>query len=161
MVRSRTRWAVVAVCTALLAAPVVTACSADSADRNAAAVHAQVIVPADFETADASNEDEGINVDSDSEVIFQNDLGEVVSEVAIKDECWSDEEFRLLCASSTPSPADLDLATISRTGDTFTAQTTADSTYLPAHLILTVTSATKSDPGKTRSRTVLLTLTCC
>ena len=121
----------------------------------------RALVSAPLVTSSSSNEDQGLNVDSGSDVIVQNALGERVSSVVVDDECWSDEEFRLLCASSTPTPADLDLATISRTGDTFTAQTTADSTYLPAHLILTVTSSTKEDPSKTRSRTVLLTLTCC
>ena len=157
----RTRPALVFVCMALVSAPLMTSCSSDGVGRDAAAPRALVIVPADFETADSSNEDQGLNVDSGSDVLFQNALGERVSSVVVEDECWSDEEFRLLCASSTPKPADLDLATISRTGDTFTAQTAADSTYLPAHLILTVTSSTKEYPSKTRSRTVLHTLTCC
>lgn len=156
----RTRMALV-VCMALLAAPLLTSCSSDGSARNAAALRAQVIVSPDFETTDPSNEYQGLFVDTYSEVIFQNALGEVISDVVVKDECWSDEEFRLLCASSNSKPVDLDLATISRTGDTFTAQTTASNTYLPAHLILTVTSARKSDPSKTRSRTVLLVLTCC
>lgn len=157
----RARLAIVFVCMALLSAPLVTSCSSDSASRAAAAPRTQVIVSADFLTADPTNEDQGLNVDSGSDVIFQHSLGERVSSVVVEDECWSDEDFRLLCASSTLKPADLDLATISRTGDTFTATTTVDSTYLPAHLILTVTSSTKADPSKTRSRTVLLTLTCC
>jgi hypothetical protein len=38
-----------------------------------------------------------------------------------------------------------------RTGNTFTAQTTADSTLLPDHLIHTVTSLTNADPRKTET----------
>ena len=117
---------------ALLSAPLVTSCSSDSASRAAAAPRTQVIVSADFLTADPTNEDQGLNVDSGSDVIFQQSLGERVSSVVVEDECCSDEEFRILCASLTSKPADLDLATIARTGETCTAQTTADTTYLSA-----------------------------
>ena len=158
---ARTRQALTVICTSLIVLLLVAACSSDSAESAASAPHAQVIVPAGFETVDSSHEDQGIYVDPNSEVLFEHALGEVISDVVINDECWSDAVFNLLCASSTPRPTDLNLGTISRSGDTFTARTTANSTYLPAHLFLTVTSATKSDPSKTRSRTVLLTLTCC
>lgn len=161
MVGARSQQALTVVCTALMLTLLVSACSSDSAERAASAPRAQVIVPAGFETADSSNEDQGIYVDPNSDVLFEHALGEVISDVVINDECWSDAGFNLLCASSNPRPTDLNLGTISRSGDTFTAHTTANSTYLPAHLFLTVTSATKSDPRKTRSRTVLLTLTCC
>lgn len=83
-------------------------------------------------TANPSNEEQGLNVDPSFDVIFQNALGGPVSDVVVEDECCSDEEFRILCASLTSKPADLDLATIARTGETCTAQTTADTTYLSA-----------------------------